>query len=174
VQIDRAGAGLELPNFWAAIDGAKWLLADFWRGKSSAGVVAPHRPQAPRDATLGGNILPPERDGLIAIELRLFRPGISVRRDTMLLAQVVARRDVSEPQANSAASPVRSITISAARALIVIGPNRRSFAKIETASWTADLAPPLRNRWFADSPLKGAGFEPSVPVRQAKLTRSCR
>ena len=25
-----------------------------------------------------------------------------------------------------------------------------------------------------DSPLEGTGFEPSVPVRQAKLTRSCR
>src|ERR1700758_973776 len=29
------------------------------------------------------------------------------------------------------------------------------------------LAPPLRNRRFADSPLEGAGFEPSVP-RQEK------
>src|SRR5271169_4320915 len=24
--------------------------------------------------------------------------------------------------------------------------------------------PPLRNRWFADSPLEGTGFEPSVPL----------
>jgi hypothetical protein len=27
----------------------------------------------------------------------------------------------------------------------------------------ADLAPPLRNRWFADSPLEGTGFEAPVP-----------
>jgi hypothetical protein len=27
----------------------------------------------------------------------------------------------------------------------------------------ADLAPPLRNRWFADSPLEGSGFELLVP-----------
>src|SRR5712664_190766 len=27
----------------------------------------------------------------------------------------------------------------------------------------ADLAPPLRNPWFADSPQEGDGFEPSVP-----------
>ena len=31
-----------------------------------------------------------------------------------------------------------------------------------------------RNRWFADALLERTGFEPSVPVRQAKLTRSCR
>ena len=31
-----------------------------------------------------------------------------------------------------------------------------------------------RNRKFADSPLEGTGFEISVPVRQAKLTRFCR
>jgi hypothetical protein len=31
-----------------------------------------------------------------------------------------------------------------------------------------------RDHGFADSPLEGDGFEPSVPVRQAKLTRSCR
>jgi hypothetical protein len=29
-------------------------------------------------------------------------------------------------------------------------------------------------RSSCDSPLEGDGFEPSVPVRQAKLTRSCR
>ena len=29
---------------------------------------------------------------------------------------------------------------------------------------SGDLAPPLRNRWFADSPLEGTGFEPSVPL----------
>jgi len=28
----------------------------------------------------------------------------------------------------------------------------------------ANLAPPLRNRWFADSPLEGDGFEPKVPA----------
>jgi len=26
-----------------------------------------------------------------------------------------------------------------------------------------------RNRWFADSPLEGDGFEPSVPVREIHL-----
>ena len=31
-----------------------------------------------------------------------------------------------------------------------------------------------RNRKFADSLLEGGGFELPVPVRQAKLTRSCR
>ena len=31
-----------------------------------------------------------------------------------------------------------------------------------------------RDREFVDSPLEGAGFELLVPVRQAKLTRSCR
>jgi transposase-like protein len=31
-----------------------------------------------------------------------------------------------------------------------------------------------RNRKFADSALERTGFEISVPVRQAKLTRSCR
>jgi len=31
-----------------------------------------------------------------------------------------------------------------------------------------------RNRKFVDSPLEGDGFELPVPVRQAKLTRSCR
>ena len=30
------------------------------------------------------------------------------------------------------------------------------------ARW-GDLAPPLRNRWFADSPLEGTGFELPVP-----------
>jgi len=29
-------------------------------------------------------------------------------------------------------------------------------------------------RFAHDSPLEGSGFELSVPVRQAKLTRSCR
>jgi hypothetical protein len=36
------------------------------------------------------------------------------------------------------------------------------------------LADATGNRKFVDSPLEGAGFELSVPVRQAKLTRSCR
>src|SRR5215471_19393363 len=31
-----------------------------------------------------------------------------------------------------------------------------------------------RDRFAPDSPLEGTGFEISVPVRQAKLTRSCR
>ena len=32
-----------------------------------------------------------------------------------------------------------------------------------------------RSPWFAqDSPQEGSGFELPVPVRQAKLTRSCR
>src|SRR6516165_7174032 len=33
--------------------------------------------------------------------------------------------------------------------------------------WNGDKnpdAPPLRNRWFADSLLEGGGFEPSVPL----------
>jgi hypothetical protein len=28
-----------------------------------------------------------------------------------------------------------------------------------------DGSMPVRNRWFADSPREGAGFEPSVPLR---------
>ena len=39
---------------------------------------------------------------------------------------------------------------------------------------TAAHARGFRTEFAADSPLEGAGFEPSVPVRQAKLTRSCR
>jgi len=35
-------------------------------------------------------------------------------------------------------------------------------APARRARW-GDLAPPLRNRWFADSPLEGNGFEISVP-----------
>ena len=30
----------------------------------------------------------------------------------------------------------------------------------------------LRNRWFADSPLEGTGFEPSVPRRERNESRS--
>src|SRR6516165_2362158 len=30
---------------------------------------------------------------------------------------------------------------------------------------SADLTPSLRNRWFADSPLEEAGFEPSLPLK---------
>ena len=30
---------------------------------------------------------------------------------------------------------------------------------------SADLTPSLRNRWFADSPLEGTGFEPSLPLK---------
>ena len=33
---------------------------------------------------------------------------------------------------------------------------------------------PARDKFAPDSPLERPGFEPSVPVRQAKLTRSCR
>ena len=31
--------------------------------------------------------------------------------------------------------------------------------------------PPPRNRWFADSPLEGTGFEPSVPPRKRRPSR---
>ena len=31
---------------------------------------------------------------------------------------------------------------------------------------SGDLAPPLRNRWFADSPLEESGFEPLVPAQE--------
>ena len=51
------------------------------------------------------------------------------------------------------------------------GRHRRPTAIIGTASANATG---WRNRKFADSPLEGSGFELSVPVRQAKLTRSCR
>jgi len=33
---------------------------------------------------------------------------------------------------------------------------------------------PQQKRSLLDLPVEQAGFEPSVPVRQAKLTRSCR
>ena len=37
-----------------------------------------------------------------------------------------------------------------------------------------DLAPPLRNRWFADSPLEGTGFEPSVPLLRRLSSGRCQ
>ena len=33
-------------------------------------------------------------------------------------------------------------------------------------------APPLRNRWFADSPLEESGFEPSVPLGEKRSFRN--
>jgi hypothetical protein len=35
---------------------------------------------------------------------------------------------------------------------------------------TVDAAPPPRNRWFVDSPLEEAGFEPSVPRDTPKFS----
>ena len=34
---------------------------------------------------------------------------------------------------------------------------------LKAPTLSPDLTPPIRNRWFADSPLERAGFEPSVP-----------
>jgi hypothetical protein len=33
-----------------------------------------------------------------------------------------------------------------------------------------EWAAPLRNRWFADSPLEGSGFEPSVPRHATEVS----
>jgi hypothetical protein len=54
-------------------------------------------------------------------------------------------------------------------------------AKIRHDRPIVDLQPSVRLdqhpeevRFASDSPLEGSGFELPVPVRQAKLTRSCR
>jgi hypothetical protein len=66
-------------------------------------------------------------------------------------------------RAKCPASPTEAYVCVHAQGLLgeISGPRR---------GW-ADLAPPLRNRRFADSPLEGDGFEPSVlgdtPCRQA-------
>src|SRR5262249_60188393 len=39
----------------------------------------------------------------------------------------------------------------------------RDWHETDTKVVPADLAPPLRNRWFADSPQERRGIEPSVP-----------
>jgi hypothetical protein len=41
--------------------------------------------------------------------------------------------------------------------------------RLERFRQAADGAPPLRNQKFADSPLEGAGFEPSVPREAAGI-----
>jgi len=58
--------------------------------------------------------------------------------------------------------------------LTKVPPATAAFRDLEVPALTADLTTPLRNRWFVDSPVEGDGFEPLVPVRQAKLTWSCR
>jgi hypothetical protein len=55
-----------------------------------------------------------------------------------------------------------------------------TFALKNSADQTGQILPATARmmapevKFVTDSPLEGTGFEPSVPVRQAKLTRSCR
>jgi hypothetical protein len=49
--------------------------------------------------------------------------------------------------------------------IVVLIEVRTGFAAGGEGIRTLGSAPPLRDRWFADSPLEGARFEPSVPRR---------
>jgi hypothetical protein len=53
-----------------------------------------------------------------------------------------------------------------------ISAQRTKNRDLKAPTLPADLAPPLRNRWFADSPLEGDGFEPSVPGESGQARRS--
>jgi hypothetical protein len=54
-------------------------------------------------------------------------------------------------------------------------PSDEAEALIDIEPFHGALGAPVALTWFAqDSLQEGSGFELSVPVRQAKLTRSCR
>jgi hypothetical protein len=53
--------------------------------------------------------------------------------------------------------------------------DREQFTRALDGIRTLGSAPPLRDRWFADSPLEGDGFEPSVPaIRTMVFARTLR
>jgi hypothetical protein len=59
---------------------------------------------------------------------------------------------------------------------LLVDPNNSNADRIIGDAQEAALGRriPARDRFAPDSPLEGSGFELLVPVRQAKLARSCR